>query len=64
MKFETKEQEAVVNCKLNQGYSILGTTVSLTNGLSSVALVKGKHMLVVNSLGYDEHFQGKTWNIK
>lgn len=60
----TNEQKQVVQSKLNDNYVILGFTKSLLNGLSSVCLTKGRHTVVINSLGYDEHFKGKTWKLE
>lgn len=62
--FLTKEQEVVVNARMEQGYELFGITVSNTNGLDSFVISKGKHLMVINSLGYDEHCQGKTWKLK
>lgn len=62
--FLTKEQEVVVNARMGQGYELLGITVSNTNGLDSFVISKGEHIMVINSLGYDEHYQGKTWKLK
>lgn len=63
MSYLTKEQEAVVEYRLNQGYELFGKTSSTLNGLDAYVINKGKHLMVINSLGYDEHYQGKTWRI-
>jgi hypothetical protein len=63
MQYSSIEQQIVVECKVKGGYSILGVTKSIVNGVVSVVLVKGIHTLVINSLGYDEHYKGKTWMI-
>ena len=60
----SKIQEIVVQKRLQDGYTLFGETCSLLNGLSAFVLVKGKHTLVINSLGYDEHTHGITWKIK
>jgi len=59
----TKEQELVVSRKKKDGYAIWGTTKSAINGLDAVALTKGRHFIVVNSLGFDEHTFGRAWVI-
>jgi len=59
----TNEQQVVVNSKINNGYMIIGNSVSMTNGLTVVILSKGKHTLAINTLGYDEHYVGKSWKI-
>ncbi len=53
--FATKTQEVVINARMGDGYKCLGVVSSLVNGLDAFVLVKGKHTLVINSLGYDEH---------
>ena len=60
----TKEQQSVVKCKLQQGYVKLGESKSIVNGLPVILLVKGRHTLAVNSLGFDEHYVGKVWKLK
>lgn len=64
MNFSTKEQEVVVQARLAQGYSLLGVTTSLFNAGKAFVVSKGKHCLVINSLGYDEHVKGVTWTIQ
>lgn len=59
----TNEQKSVVEYRINQGYKLFGKTVSMLNGLDAYVVNKGKHLMVINSLGYDEHYQGKTWRI-
>ena len=59
----TNEQKAVVEYRIKQGYVLFGKTVSIVNGLDAFIVSKGKHLMVVNSLGYDENYQGKTWRI-
>jgi hypothetical protein len=59
----TKEQQLVVEGRLTQGYCVLGKTFSTTNGLLAFVCVKGKHTVVINTLGYDEHSFGRTWKI-
>lgn len=63
MNYLTNEQKVVVECRLNQGYELFGRTRSLLNGLDACVVSKGNHLMVINSLGYDEHTQGKTWRI-
>ena len=59
----TNEQKSVVEYRISQGYELFGKTVSMLNGLDAYVVNKGKHLMVINSLGYDEHYQGKTWRI-
>lgn len=61
--FITLEQQVVVESKMKNGYELFGTTKSLLNGMPAFVLNKGKHLVVINSLGYDEHFLGKTWKL-
>ena len=51
----TKEQRVVVKHRIKDGYELLGTKPSLLNGLDSYCLVKGRHTMLVNTLGYDEY---------
>lgn len=60
----TNEQKAVVEYRVKQGYELFGKTTSMVNGLDAFVVNKGKHLMAINSLGYDEHYQGKTWRIK
>lgn len=57
-------QSVVVNARVGMGYEIIGSTTSLLNGGKAIVIQKGRHFMVVNSLGYDEHVQGKTWRIE
>ena len=59
----TKEQQTVVDVKIHSGYEIVGTSKSINNGLDVFILTKGKHTIAINSLGYDEHYKGKTWKL-
>lgn len=59
-----QDQEIVIQSRIKQGYNLLGTTRSLLNGLRAYVLVKNTHTLVINSLGYDEHYKGKTWALE
>jgi hypothetical protein len=63
MQYITDEQKSVVEYRLSQGYELFGKTKSLLNGLDAYVVNKGRHLMVINSLGYDEHTQGKTWRI-
>ena len=63
MHFQSVEQSCVVKSKINSGYEVFGFTKSTLNGLDCVVLNKGNHLVVINSLGYDEHYKGKTWRI-
>lgn len=63
MQYLTNEQKLVVEHRLSKGYKLFGKTKSLLNGLDAFIVNKGNHLMVINSLGYDEHFQGKTWRI-
>lgn len=59
----TNEQEVVVCKKLQQGYKLFGFSTSIVNGLDVVILSKNRHTVAINSLGYDEHYKGKTWKL-
>ena len=59
----TKEQKVVVENREAQGYCVIGKTESLSNGLVAYVCTKGKHTLVINTLGYDEHMLGMIWKI-
>ena len=59
----TNEQIAAIESKLKDGYVVFGETTSILNGLKAVMLVKGSRTVVINSLGYDEHTNGKTWRL-
>jgi hypothetical protein len=59
----TDIQSVVTQTKIKDGYELMGYTTSLLNGLVSPVLVKGRSTLVINTLGYDEHTKGKTWQL-
>lgn len=54
----TVTQKCVVDYRVKNGYECLGMARSRLNDLMAVVLVKGKHVMVVNSLGYDEYTGG------
>ncbi len=56
----TKEQRIVVAHRIKEGYELLGAKPSLLNGLDSYCLVKGRHTMLVNTLGYDEYVPHHT----
>lgn len=58
-----KEQEVVIQSRIKRGYEVLGTTRSLLNGLPATVLTKKSHIMVINSLGYDEHVKGMSWEL-
>lgn len=58
-----KEQEVVIQSRIKQGYEVLGTTRSLLNRLPATVLTKKSHTMVINSLGYDEHVKGVSWEL-
>ena len=60
----TKEQESVIKARIRNKYIILGQVKSKINGLPSVILAKGKHTVVINSLGYDEYVSGPIYNLE
>lgn len=55
----TKEQSVVLDAKVRDGYVILGAYKPLS-GISGicVAVVKWKHTMYINALGYDEYLKG------
>jgi hypothetical protein len=56
-------QQVVVSQRIKDGYTVLGESRSYNNGLTVVLLNKGSHTVAINTLGYDEHFKGKTWKL-
>lgn len=54
----TVTQKCVVDYRTKNGYECHGMAQSRLNDLMAVVLVKGKHVMVVNSLGYDEYTGG------
>ena len=46
------EQQVVVECRIKQGYSC----EMLSNGF--YRLIKGRHTMVINGLGYDTYVRG------
>ena len=55
LKFLTEEQKVVVESRIANEYEVVEECVSLVNGLVAYKLVKGRHCVVINTLGYDEH---------
>lgn len=59
MRFYTKEQEYVVSARLSNGYSFIGYYQNLSGiGECDIGLVKGKHRVHINALGYDSFIKG------
>jgi hypothetical protein len=56
--FISNEQRCVVESRLKGGYSMLGKTASVINGLTAFVVGKGRHTIIVNSLGYNEYAGG------
>ena len=56
--FKTKEQKVVVENRAKQGYSVHETDTG------DFLLIKGKHTMCINCLGYDTHVNGVTYKIK
>lgn len=52
----TNEQSAVIEAKISSGYKSLGKYAG-TSGVVGLCemLVKGKHTVLINALGYDEY---------
>lgn len=63
MNYYNDMQKIVVEAKIKDGYELFGETRSDLNGLQAFMVVKGKHTMVINSLGYDEHYPGRNWRI-
>lgn len=59
----TPEQDAVVSARVADGYALLGVSNSRTVQGYVYVLVKKKHCVAINCLGYDEHTSGATWRI-
>lgn len=60
--FITDIQKVVVERRLTMGYELLGITTAQLNGLSAFVMQKGRHMMCINSLGYCEHYNGRTYS--
>lgn len=58
MKFKTKEQQIVVENRVKQGYS----AEEVENG--DWLVIKGKHTMLINCIGYDAHIPGRTYKVK
>ena len=54
----TVEQLCVVQARIKSGYEKVGLTKSTLNGLLATIVCKGKHVMVINSLGYGEYSGG------
>jgi hypothetical protein len=54
----TDEQLVVIETRLKFGYVNVGRTRSVINGLMAIVVQKGRHVMVINSLGYDEYSGG------
>ena len=63
-KTMTHEQQIVVNARLAYGYELLGYSNAISTTGIVVVLEKGRHTLAINCLGYDEHYQGKTYKLE
>lgn len=63
MNYYNDVQKIVVESRIRGGYSLVGNTRSIVNGLQAFMVVKGKHTMVINSLGHDEHVNGMTWRL-
>lgn len=61
MNFVSKTQEIVVTSRLNSGYNYIFGVHSKLNDLGCILLQKGRHIMSINSLGYDEHIVGATY---
>lgn len=59
----TTEQQAVLERKQKDGYILIGESTSMINGLVVYVLIKNKHTLAINTMGYDEHYAGKSWKL-
>lgn len=59
----TETQQVVVNSWINHGYEHIGNFVSLSGMGETVGLVKGKHRLHINCLGYDEYVSGMSYKL-
>jgi len=59
----TQVQETVVQSRVNNGYVILGTVKSISVMGDCILMVKGRHTICINLLGYDEHVLGRTYSV-
>lgn len=61
ISFSTKAQKVVVEKRLASGYKFIGYFQSTSGvGAYDVAIVKGRHRMHINSLGYDTFVPGKS----
>lgn len=62
MKFSTKEQQVVVEHRLSKGYEYVGHFQNMS-GISGadICLIKGRHRMHINSLGYDSYVNGLSY---
>jgi 1,4-dihydroxy-2-naphthoate octaprenyltransferase len=58
----TQVQQVVVDAKMKEGYIVIGLFHNLS-GLAGVdvGLVKGKHRIHINCLGYDSYVSGLVY---
>ena len=59
----TEIQQIVVNARIGMGYKVLGYTQSHSTASRCAVLQKGRHLMSINCLGYDEHIPGVTYNL-
>lgn len=59
--YTTEVQKIVVESRLDNGYTLIGK-VGGSLGVVFV-LTKGKHIIAINHLGYDEHTNGKNYKL-
>lgn len=60
----TYTQETVTNARLADGYALLGYSDSTSVSGIVAVIIKGKHTMAINCMGYDEHTQGKTYRLR
>ena len=62
-KTMTDIQKIVVDRKIKDGYQKIGVAKSISVSGDVVLLLKGKHTIAINCLGYDEHTGNNTWGV-
>lgn len=62
MKYETDTQKVVVGARVKDGYEVLGYCTNIDGiGSYNVVIIKGRHRMAINALGYDSTFNPLTF---
>lgn len=64
MSYEmTNIQSVCVLNRVKNGYTLLGEVCSTSTDTKAILIIKGIHTMAINCLGYDEHINGRTYNV-